>query len=251
MSKKIMIIEDEPIIALDISQRLELAGYMVQCTCSNAQEALTILKKQLPDMIIMDINLNDTIDGIQLANIINQDFGIPFIYLTAYYDKITQQRAKKTEPYAFLVKPYNDIELQMSIDLAFDRFAKEKDLIIKDLNSAEKTLINFHEHSYNEFFMKTGNQEFQKVNIEHINYIEAYDIYSYFYMGSKKLLVNISLKEIEIKLKKTCLIRIHRSFIINIKKLDLIKGNIAIVKDKEIPIGGSYKVLLLENLNVL
>jgi DNA-binding LytR/AlgR family response regulator len=250
MAKKILIIEDEPIIAIDIAQRLENLGYEVIGSCKNAEDSIMLLNEQKPDLILLDIILKGKIDGIQLAGIINLEYNIPFIYLTAFYDKETKERAKKTDPYAFLIKPFNDDELQMAIDLAFDRYWKEKN---QDnfYENADKHMTSIDSIDLNEFFMKTGNQEFQKIKIDHIDFIEAFDIYSYFYLDQKKLLVNISLKDIENRLKNSCLFRIHRSYIINIKKLDSIKGNLALIKEKEIPIGGSYKLQLFEKLNVI
>src|SRR5690348_12950127 len=103
---KIGIVEDELIIAEKIKLLLEGMGYLICEPVSSYDEALAMIEKEKPDMLLLDINLNDKKDGIDLAEQVNRQHRIPFIFLTANSDRATIERAKKVNPNAYLVKPF-------------------------------------------------------------------------------------------------------------------------------------------------
>lgn len=115
---KILIVEDEPLIAKNIGMYLNNNDYEVSAIAYDADEALHQLKRQPPDLAILDINLESEKDGIEIAEYINQNNFIPFIYLTSYSDKETIERAKKTNPSGFIVKPFNEKTLYATIAIA-------------------------------------------------------------------------------------------------------------------------------------
>jgi DNA-binding NarL/FixJ family response regulator len=115
---KLLIVEDEAIIAEDIAELCGTLGYEVIETAHTAGQALNILKAQIPDLILLDINLEDDIDGIEIADYINEKYNIPFIYLTSYADIDTLMRAKKTKPMGYIVKPFNKEQLLSTIEIA-------------------------------------------------------------------------------------------------------------------------------------
>ncbi len=115
---KLLIVEDEAIIAEDIAELCTILGYEVLETAHNAGQAINILQSQQPDIILLDINLEDDIDGIEIAEFINERCNIPFIYLTSYADINTLKRAKKTKPQGYIVKPFNKEQLLSSIEIA-------------------------------------------------------------------------------------------------------------------------------------
>ncbi len=120
---KILIVEDEPLIAKNIGMYLNNNDYEVSAIAYDADEALHQLKRQPPDFAILDINLESDKDGIQIAEYINQNNFIPFIYLTSYSDKDTLARAKKTNPSGFIVKPFNEKTLYATIEIALSNHA--------------------------------------------------------------------------------------------------------------------------------
>ncbi|MBC7096130.1 MAG: response regulator, partial [Methanobacteriales archaeon] len=107
----VMIVEDENIVAMDIKQRLEMLGYKVTATVATGEEAIELAEKTRPDVILMDIVLKGEVDGIEAAEEIRRRFKIPIIYITAYSDKKTLERAKVTEPFGYIIKPFEDKEL--------------------------------------------------------------------------------------------------------------------------------------------
>lgn len=125
-SSKILVFEDERIVAMDIKSSLESLGYTVCATVSSCEVALKIIAEIQPDLILMDINLKGNIDGVQTAKKIRTHFNIPVIYLTAYADNNTLQRAKITEPFGYILKPFEDKELNISIEMALYKHQRER-----------------------------------------------------------------------------------------------------------------------------
>ena len=115
---RVLIIEDEPLIAKNIGLYLNNHDYEVAAFAYDVDEALYQLKRQPPDFAIIDINLECDKDGIDIAQHINQHNFIPFIFLTSYSDKDTLDRAKKTNPSGFIVKPFNEKTLYATIEIA-------------------------------------------------------------------------------------------------------------------------------------
>lgn len=120
---RILIVEDEPIIASNLAMYLNNNDYTVSGMCYDALEAEKELKKGKSDFVIVDINLGEGKDGIELADIINKQYNLPFVFLTSYSDKNTIDRAKKVNPMGFVVKPFNDNTLLATIEIALSNHA--------------------------------------------------------------------------------------------------------------------------------
>ena len=124
--ERVLIVEDEKIIALDLQRRLERFGYTICDTCSEGADAIEKAKEHKPDIILMDIMLNGPMDGIEAAKIIKQELQLPVIFLTAYVDDRTLERAKTAEPYGYILKPFKERELYTAIDIALYKFNSEQ-----------------------------------------------------------------------------------------------------------------------------
>jgi DNA-binding NarL/FixJ family response regulator len=138
---KILIIEDEPVIAENISMYLNNADFTVSGIAYDDEEAVNQLRNNTPDAVILDINLDSAIDGIQIAAYINKNFQLPFLFLTSYSDKETLQRAKVVEPSGYIVKPFNGQTLLASLEIAISNFANRSNYQVPDLNQDK---INKH-----------------------------------------------------------------------------------------------------------
>ncbi|MDW8071602.1 MAG: GAF domain-containing protein [Anaerolineae bacterium] len=130
--KCILVVEDELIIAENIRVMLTNSGYVVPPPAVSAAEALRILESLRPDMVLIDIQLEGSKNGIHLAEQIRKRFGIPLVYLTAYADEETVRQALDTEPYGYLVKPFSAAELRTTVDLAFFRYELERQLSARE-----------------------------------------------------------------------------------------------------------------------
>jgi DNA-binding NarL/FixJ family response regulator len=140
---KVLIVEDEPLIAKNIAMYLNNNDYEVSAIAYDPEEALFQLKKHGPDLAILDINLESDKDGIHIAELINRHHFIPFIYLTSYSDKDTIERAKKTNPSGFIVKPFNEKTLYASIEIALSNHAAQanKHVPVLSLDKINKQLV--------------------------------------------------------------------------------------------------------------
>ena len=124
--RKIVIVEDEGLIAADLQGRLERAGYQVPGVAASGGEALEVIRAQSPDLVLMDIRLAGELDGIQVAEKVRNEFDIPVVYLTAYEDRETLQRASQTQAFGYIKKPIASASLQGSIELAISKHRQER-----------------------------------------------------------------------------------------------------------------------------
>jgi len=150
MGSKILVVEDERITAEDIKSGLESAGYQVPALVSSGKDAIEKAGELKPDLVLMDIKLKGKMDGIAAAGQIKQLYDIPVIYLTAYSDEYTVQRAKITEPSGYIIKestglvkkPFGESELHTAIEITLYRHKMEKDhdlllsAMLKNINDA-------------------------------------------------------------------------------------------------------------------
>ncbi|MBN8595451.1 MAG: response regulator [Anaerolineae bacterium] len=122
---RIMIVEDESIVALDMRVRLTRLGYQVVGIANTAREGIALASTQRPDLALMDIRLKGDMDGIETATILRAEFQIPVVYLTAYADDTTLARAKPTQPLGYLIKPFEERELHSTIEMALYKIKAE------------------------------------------------------------------------------------------------------------------------------
>ncbi len=122
----VLVVEDENIVARDILAMLKGLGYGVAAVAASGEEAIEKATSRQPDVVLMDIVLKGRIDGVQAAQHIRDHLHIPVIYLTAYADEDTLQRAKVTEPFGYILKPFEERELHIAIELALYRHKMEK-----------------------------------------------------------------------------------------------------------------------------
>ena len=125
---KILVVEDERVVALSIQNRLESLGYTVTANVISAEAAIAGIPQNPPDLVLMDIRLKGKIDGIEAATQMRQQFQLPVVYLTAYNDEETLERAKLTEPYGYLLKPFESKDLATTIEVALYKHKMEQQL---------------------------------------------------------------------------------------------------------------------------
>ncbi len=125
---RILVVEDESIVALDIQSRLKNLGYTVSAIASSGEEAIHKVAETQPDLVLMDIKLKGQMDGVKTAEQIRARFDVPVVYLTAYADEATLQRVKVTEPFGYLLKPFEERELTATIEITLYRHKMERKL---------------------------------------------------------------------------------------------------------------------------
>ena len=232
MNQRILIVEDEPIIARDLSYMLEDLGYQVLKIAHSAEDAMVFLQKEPIDLALLDINLAGSLTGIDLAHWINQKMQLPFVFLTSYSDKETLAKAKIAEPFGYLVKPIDEQNLKTTLEIAQYNFQ-----IYQQKNTVEKEEPFWLE---NEFFIRHKG-ELVKVRIPDILYAEANDNYTLIHTNEQKFIVSATLKKVEGKLATLPFYRIHRSYLINLKCIDKVAQDDVYVGGKCLPLSKKYR----------
>jgi PAS domain S-box-containing protein len=372
---RILVVEDESIVAKDIQKTLEKLGYEVPATASSAASAYEKLEQIEPDLVFLDIKLKGEEDGIHIAGHIKEKYNIPVIFLTSYVDQETLDRAKVTEPYGYIVKPFNESDLKTTVEMALFKFSRDREVraseqrlanalgkveeaiivtdtegritylnekagnllgygvasaigldvfqlmaiemeggnglrkeqlydamkkdeaieleecfvIVKRDNSsvassfsassvhdeknqylgaalvigdkqagAERPVANAelqmsfldNQVIQNSFFVKKGSM-LVKVYLDNIQWIQAMDNYVIIQTTADQFVIHSTMKDIENKLPTSRFLRVHRSYIIPIEKINVLDENTVLIGDKTIPIGKSYKEAFMARLNFL
>lgn len=246
---KILVVEDESIVAKDIQNQLKKLGYMVTATVSNSEKALEAIEDNRPDLVLMDIMLRGKMSGIEAANLIKQRFDIPVVFLTAYADDNTVNKAKMTEPYGYIIKPFKDKELQTTIEVAI--YKHEKDLQIKRERDLYHSIIE-KKDSKESIFVR-ADYRLNKIDFDDIFYVEALKDYVVINTSDNSYTTHTTMKEMVRILPAKDFVRIHRSFIVNMNKIFSIKYPDLVIegKMKVLPIGGLYRKELYSRLNLI
>lgn len=241
---KILIVEDEMIIAANTSLQLTNLGYEVSGIVSRGEEALVQIEENLPDIILLDIQLKGELDGIETAHRMQKHFNIPIIYLTSNVDEANFERAKETNPYAFISKPFKKLDLQHAIDLTANRIL-EAEIKVSEENSSEPSFV------LSDRIFVRHNDRIVKIIIADILYIEADRNYCRIHAKGKIFLLVVTLKDIEKKLPKDFFIRVHRSYIINLLQIDEVAAKHLVISRKAIPLSKSLRADLLTRLQTI
>lgn len=245
---QIAIVEDDFVIAQELKVSLLELGYAVQQICTSGEALLKALENTLPDLVLLDIQIEGNYNGIQMAGILKEKHHLPFIYLTAQTDKLLMDEAIRTEPLAFLVKPFHMKELQAAIEMAIYQASKQKDQQQMNPKSGDDFAESFFFHTH--LFVKVKNR-LEKIQLSDILWLEAKDIYTVIKTLKTQYVVSHPLKTFENRLPADNFMRIHRSFIISLDKMEAIEDNSVCISKQFIPIGKTYKEDLLKRLRII
>ncbi len=246
---KILVVEDESIVAKDIKNSLENIGYEVPATVSSGDSALDEVDENKPDLVLMDIMLKGKMTGIECAEIIKKRHNIPVIFLTAYADDNTLEKAKITEPYGYIIKPFKEKELQTTIEMTLFKYKKDEE--VKKERDLYSSIVE-NKESKDSIFVR-ADYRLNKINFSDIYYIEALKDYVVINTLNNSYTTHTTMKEMVRILPSKDFVRIHRSFIVNINKIYSIKYPDLVIEDKMkvLPIGGLYRKELYNRLNMI
>jgi len=241
-SIKLLIVEDELMVAKDISMRLSELGFSITAICGTVDEALLALKEHEIDLVLIDIQLRGTIDGIELAHQINTQWHKPIIFLTSFSDSLTVGRARDSRPAAYILKPFNDKELGIAIELAISNYAKGS--FAESIISAPIEKNTEEAYSLSDSLFLRKKDRFERVKYDEILWAEAQSNYTSVVSQREKFMMAITLQEIEKQLLAPYFIRTHRSFVVNLKKVDSLQGNMLYIDGQSIPVSKSKRDLV-------
>jgi DNA-binding LytR/AlgR family response regulator len=245
----ILVVEDESIVAKDIQVCLKKLGYEVVGVESSGEAAIQRAEEVHPDLVMMDIMLKGEMSGIEAADRIRKSQDIPVIFLTAYTDRNTVDKAKETEPYGYIIKPFKEIDIQTAIEIAMYKHGRE--LQVKKERDMYYSMVEKQDSS-DMMFVK-ANQRLVKIRYEDIYFIEALKDYVVINTLERRYTIHSTMKDIERKMPEKEFVRVHRSFIVRLDKISEIDhSNVILENDKKtIPVGGSYKDILQQRLNLI
>ena len=245
---RILIVEDEPFIAENLQEMLSIFGYEDTEIANSANQAIKAIKTSRPDMVLLDVKIKGDQDGIELGGIIQTQYQIPFMYITSYSDKETVSRAKHTNPLGFIVKPFTKDDVYAAIEVAL--YNKNR---IASSGAGQKAPIGENPTTYsNDSIFIKKKTLLEKVDYEDLLWIEADGNHITIHVkDGRDYTIRKSLKEISDKLPKDRFLRVHKSFIVQVKAVTAIDSSNVHMGDLKIPIGRSYYNAFTATLNTI
>lgn len=250
---KIYIVEDEYITQAVLKNNVEEIGYSVVGMADSAEQAWEDLQKTDVDLALLDINLAGEKDGIWLAKKIRSMLDIPFIFLTAYGDKATINTAVKTQPNGYLLKPFNEVDIYTAIEVALNNFNHSKKDQATPIDNEPETPAPSKSSD-----VSVGNDQtiylkvdkiFYKIKLVDICYVKSDSNYVEVFLENKKHLVRSTLKNFSELLPQNLFIQVHRSYIVNINRIESIgDGEVKLNYDKNTPLSANYKDAVIERV---
>jgi two-component system, LytTR family, response regulator LytT len=236
---KVLLVEDEAIIAERLYADLTDFGYQVAEPCLKPDQAIEALENELFDLVLLDINLKDAINGIDLGKLINEKYSIPFIFITANTDELTMREAAKVKPSGFLSKPIQLQSLIGTIQIA----------IYNHQNNKIATAIEANTDYY---FVKSGSS-FHKIEWSNVLYIESDNKYAMVYEQNTKApyALRITLENLAQQLAPFKFVRIHKSCLVNLAQVKTINSSDLVVGDKQLAIGEAYRKNLMQQIKTM
>jgi DNA-binding LytR/AlgR family response regulator len=228
---KIGIVEDEGLIAESIMLLLQGLGYDALEPAADFAEAIRMMEHHRPDLVILDINLGENSrDGIELAEHIKAQYAVPFIYLTANADQATVERAKNTEPAAFLIKPFTKANLYATIEVVFAKHTPTQ---------------NYLGHAY--VFLKDGTM-FRKVFETDVLYVESDHVYLNIHTRSRKYLLRSTVDAFFSQLSPERFMKVSRSFIVNVHHISAFTNDHVEIEGNIITVSKSHRKEFMERM---
>ncbi|MCY1508218.1 proteobacterial dedicated sortase system response regulator [compost metagenome] len=216
--KAILLVEDDFLNRRLSKKVLKLNGYAI-LEAKNSKEVIEILKKQIVDLAILDINLGEDIhEGITIGQYLKDKYSVPFIYLTAYDNAEIIGKAVTTSPYSYLTKPFKNSDLIASVEIAFQQS-----------DSRHVPKISVKDQDFN-----------VSLPISEINYIVSEGNYLLFQTDSKTYKLRTTIKQILEILPVSIFVQVHRAYIVNSTKIEKYKISKVVIKAIEIPVSKSY-----------
>lgn len=248
---KILIVEDNVIIADDMQSMLEEIGYEIVDNVIVYEQAEEVLKTKQVDLVLIDIILASDKTGIDLGKHIREKYNIPFIFVTSNSDRATVENAKTVKPNGYLVKPFEQQDLYTSIEIALSSFnysekQSNNSSTGEDLDEDEKLVSN--SVLKDSIFVKKQHL-YYRIQFSDIQFIKADNVYLEVNTVDKKFLVRSPLKDYLEKLPEKKFYRAHKSYIVNVDHIEAINSKDIMINNHLIPISKEFKEFIISAMN--
>lgn len=248
---RILIVEDNVIIADDMQSMLEEIGYEIVDNVIVYEQAIEVLKTKEVDLVLIDIILASDKTGIDLGQHIRDKYNIPFIFVTSNSDRATVENAKVVKPNGYLVKPFEQQDLYTSIEIALSNFNyNEKSSVSNNRveSPAEEDKLMSNAVLKDSIFVKKQHL-YYRIQFEDIQFIKADNVYLEVNTVDKKFLVRSPLKDYLNKLPQNKFYRAHKSYIVNVDHINAINSKDVMINNKLIPISKDFKEFIISAMN--
>ncbi|MFZ1809358.1 MAG: LytTR family transcriptional regulator DNA-binding domain-containing protein [Cyclobacteriaceae bacterium] len=245
---KLVILEDEFIVAEDIKAHLTENGYEVMRIFDNAEDAELYILNNPPDLLLADVQLTGIMTGIELVKKLKQFLTLPVIYITANSDPKTYLDAKVTSPNAFLVKPFTPPNLLTSIDLALYNFSREETPL--QIERSKEVLVDFEATIHRCLFIKSKGR-YKKICPNDILFVEAAGSYVNVQTLEERFTLTQNLGNFLKKNPMGNILRVHRSYLVNVAKVDSFDESFLFIDGHKLPISESYKEEFMSRVHCL
>jgi DNA-binding LytR/AlgR family response regulator len=244
--KKVLIVEDEFSIALDLEMYLEQLGYEVVGIADHYEQAISLMQEKTPHIILMDIHLKGSKTGIEAARIAYKQFRIPVIFLSALTDSITFAEAMETEPFGYLTKPFKEIDLRNALSIAWHQHEL---LQIPQQNHLEY-VQQPEKLEKNEIFFVRDKGKLTAIKVADILWVEALENYSVIVLKDQKVIASLLLKDIFERLPESHFLRVHRSYVVALDKIRKLEDGYIYITETPIPLSRTHRDELLQKIKV-
>ncbi len=260
MTLQVLIVEDEDLFADQLEMLVDKLGYEHLGTVDNSDDALELIEKQQADLILMDIQIEGEYDGIELSDMIHKRWPIPIIFITSLDDRHTFKRASRVNPINFLLKPFDQRQLQRSIEFSVSQLNRQSENSVNieaaSLHAADASAEN---QDWQEDFLHNGHlfikvkQRLVKVAINDILYLESDGHYCQVHLPTKKFLIRIKMADLLKRLGSQKFAHAHRSFYVNIDKVDGVdlEQSLILLAEKQVPLSKRNREQFLSQLDYL
>ncbi|MCM4163071.1 MULTISPECIES: LytTR family DNA-binding domain-containing protein [unclassified Arenibacter] len=246
---RILIVEDNVIIADDMQSMLEEIGYEIVDNVIVYEQAVEVLKNKEVDLVLIDIILASDKTGIDLGKHIRENYNIPFIFVTSNSDRATVENAKTVKPNGYLVKPFEQQDLYTSIEIALSNFTSVKNTgASSESQEEEDDRLMSNKVLKDSIFVKKQHL-YYRIQFGDIQFIKADNVYLEVNTVDKKFLVRSPLKDYLEKLPQHKFYRAHKSYIVNVDHIDAINSKDILINNTLIPISKEFKEFIISAMN--
>lgn len=229
----VLIVEDQILIAQAIAALLKRRGFVVATICESGEEAIDYCKQATPDLVLMDIGLAGALDGISTASLLQEQAPVPIIYLSDHIDSRTVDRAKKTFPANYLSKPFIEEDLIRHIDIAIN-------------NAGGKP-----KHNKDSLLLRTDSQTYIRLKAEDILYLQADRAYCKIITHADTHTLSKSMNHIAEQFSGDEFMRISRSIVINLARVDGLNGNMIKVGSHQVQMSKDYRERFMQSQKII
>ncbi len=243
---RILIVEDNVIIADDMQSMLEEIGYEIVDNVIVYEQAVKVLESEQVDLVLIDIILASDKTGIDLGKHIRDNYDIPFIFVTSNSDRATVENAKTVKPNGYLVKPFEQQDLYTSIEIALSNFTYSAS---KSGESNRQEDVPMSNSVLKDSIFVKKQHLYYRIQFGDIQFIKADNVYLEVNTVDKKFLVRSPLKDYLKKLPKNKFYRAHKSYIVNVDHIDAINSKDIMINKNLIPISKDFKEFIISAMN--